>query len=131
MREYKNIDTYVTEKWSHRLASRCYVSVGMGWIDVVNKAFLYLESLGIPYKVCDKKEKFGGLRFYFDFIDDRIPEGEEGHIVDVDQITWNTAYSEIHKLEAESFYVCEDCGDPGERYAKGGWIRTLCKAHQK
>lgn len=55
------------------------------------------------------KEKFGGLRFYYNGGDDYIKG-----VVDM--------------AEEMSYVTCEECGAPGKP-TKGGWIRTLCKEH--
>jgi RNA polymerase-binding transcription factor DksA len=61
------------------------------------------------------KEKFGGLRFYIG--------GAEKEIHD-----------RITKAEAESYHVCEVCGEPG-KLRQTGWVLTLCapcyKEHKK
>lgn len=56
------------------------------------------------------KEKFGGLRFYYDGGDDYI-RGLES------------------MAESWAGRSCETCGERGERRG-GGWIRTLCDKHE-
>jgi hypothetical protein len=56
------------------------------------------------------KEKFGGLRFYYDGGDDHI-----SGMVDM--------------AESWANHTCETCGNKGERRS-GGWIRTLCDVHE-
>lgn len=55
------------------------------------------------------KEKFGGLRFYYNGGDDYIRG-----VVDM--------------AEEMSYVTCEECGAPGKP-SKEGWIRTLCETH--
>lgn len=55
------------------------------------------------------KEKFGGLRFYYDGGDDRV-------------------YGMVRMAESWASVSCEDCGAPGEQTG-GGWIKTLCPTH--
>lgn len=57
------------------------------------------------------KEKFGGLRFYTNFISDEIS-------------------GMISMAESMSYRTCEVCGHPG-RPNKEGWISTLCDACRK
>lgn len=57
------------------------------------------------------KEKFGGLRFYYDGGDDMV----EGM---------------VHMAESWAANACETCGKPGKS-RKGGWIRTLCDEHEE
>jgi hypothetical protein len=61
-------------------------------------------------KVEQIKEKFGGLRFYYQGGDERI-----SGLVDMAE-TW-------------AGHTCETCGNKGERRT-GGWIRTLCDVHE-
>lgn len=56
------------------------------------------------------KEKFGGLRFYYQGGDDEI----SGMVIMAERWANNT---------------CETCGNKGERRS-GGWIRTLCDFHE-
>jgi hypothetical protein len=56
------------------------------------------------------KEKFGGLRFYYQGGDDEIS-------------------GMVRMAEAWAYHSCETCGNKGERRS-GGWIRTLCDFHE-
>lgn len=55
------------------------------------------------------KEKFGGLRFYYDGGDDNV-------------------YGMVRMAEAWAGHVCEECGKPGKS-RNTGWIKTLCDEH--
>lgn len=55
------------------------------------------------------KEKFGGLRFYYQGGDDNI-------------------HGMVRMAESWAAYSCEECGVPGKR-TSGGWVRTLCDFH--
>jgi hypothetical protein len=57
------------------------------------------------------KEKFGGLRFYYN--------GGDEYIRGV-----------ISMAESMSYVICEKCGKNGERRSTG-WIKTLCNEHFK
>jgi hypothetical protein len=57
------------------------------------------------------KEKFGGLRFYYDGGDDYI-----------------RGLSSM--AESMSIRTCEECGSPGQQ-RNGGWVRTLCDYHEE
>lgn len=57
------------------------------------------------------KEKFGTLSFYYTGGDERI-------------------FGMVMLAETISGQTCEWCGKPGER-RNGGWIRTLCDAHEE
>jgi len=65
----------------------------------------------VPQVVVEQiKEKFGGLRFYYQGGDDNI-------------------HGMVRMAEAWAGHSCEECGAPGERRS-GGWIRTLCNTHE-
>jgi hypothetical protein len=55
------------------------------------------------------KQKFGGLRFYYDGGDDRI-------------------FGMLCMAESMADITCEECGSPGKRRGKG-WIYTACDIH--
>ena len=56
------------------------------------------------------KEKFGGLRFYYD--------GGDEYIAGL-----------VSMAESWADRSCEECGAPG-KHRGGGWIRTLCDEHE-
>jgi hypothetical protein len=60
--------------------------------------------------VAQIKEKFGGLRFYYDGGDEYI-------------------HGLVSMAESWAGIACEECGGIGERRS-GGWIRTLCDKHE-
>ena len=55
------------------------------------------------------KEKFGTLRFYSAWLDDKFQGA-------------------VSFAESYSGEVCEICGNPGEIY-RAGWLKTLCPEH--
>lgn len=57
------------------------------------------------------KEKFGGLRFYY--------QGGDDHISGM-----------VTMAEVWAHRTCETCGAPGKQRS-GGWIRTLCDHHEE
>jgi hypothetical protein len=60
--------------------------------------------------VAQIKEKFGGLRFYYDGGDDYVR-------------------GLVQMAEAWAAHTCEECGKPGKSRG-GGWIQTLCDEHE-
>jgi hypothetical protein len=56
------------------------------------------------------KEKFGGLRFYYQGGDDTIA-------------------GMVRMAESWADHSCEECGVPGN-LRHGGWVRTLCDLHE-
>jgi hypothetical protein len=57
------------------------------------------------------KEKFGGLRFYY--------QGGDDHIDGM-----------VTMAEIWAGQTCETCGEKGKR-RDGGWVRTLCDKHEE
>jgi hypothetical protein len=60
--------------------------------------------------VAQIKEKFGGLRFYYEGGDEQIR-------------------GMVSMAEAWAGNTCETCGKPGHR-RDGGWLKTLCDEHE-
>jgi hypothetical protein len=63
-----------------------------------------------PVVVGQIKEKFGGLRFYY--------EGGDPEISGM-----------VRMAESWAANTCESCGKPGKP-RNGGWLRTLCDEHE-
>jgi hypothetical protein len=59
--------------------------------------------------VIQVKEKFGGLRFYYEG-GDKVVDGM------------------VRMAESWAAVTCEQCGKPGQMRT-GGWIKTLCDEH--
>jgi NADH pyrophosphatase NudC (nudix superfamily) len=89
--------------------------IGPGWMPVVTKAVAALEAHGA--KIVQVKEKFGGLRIYFDYQD--VDNADPGLLNKI-----------VYAAEEECLKICEQCGEPGTRRS-GGWIRTLCDKHEE
>lgn len=95
-------------------------AVGDGWYPIIESLCgniqHYLnwknkESEVVPQVVVAQiKEKFGGLRFYYDGGDDRV-------------------IGMVQMAEAWADNSCETCGAPGTSGGKG-WIKTLCPTHR-
>lgn len=110
-----------------------YISTGPGWWPIINELCHAIDSHIIwtnkrreqllednPYDtkvpkevqqvvVQQIKEKFGGLRFYYD--------GGDKYI-----------HGLVSMAETWASKTCEQCGAPGV-IRRGGWIRTLCDNH--
>jgi hypothetical protein len=66
----------------------------------------------VPQVVVEQiKEKFGGLRFYYQGGDEQV-------------------HGMVRMAEAWAGIACEDCGGIGKRRG-GGWVRTLCDTHER
>jgi hypothetical protein len=89
-------------------------SCGDGWFDIIDSCCStienYIKNKKAPtaFYFIQIKEKFGGLRLYY--------EGGDDFIRGI-----------ITAAESLSYKVCEETGKPGCLYAKSsGWIQTLC-----
>lgn len=83
-----------------------------GWYPLIQELIEDLIKLGWDKQITQVKEKFGGLRFYVNSCTSEMLE-------------------RIGKAEADSYHICEDCGDPGELRKDLGWYFTLCDAHHQ
>lgn len=101
-------------------------SVGAGWASLIHFLFDLIErrqpqqdtsSRPLPIRVAQVKEKFGGLRFYYDRLENTDEETE-----DIDALM-----RAVRLAERLSFYLCEQCGALGRPRA-GGWCGR-CDTH--
>jgi hypothetical protein len=80
---------------------------------------------GMWFNAVQIKEKFGGLRFYYDtgrtdgsqLTDELLADAREK--IDI----------AVQVAEDKADKACEVCGQPGTRRT-GGWLRTLCDTHE-
>lgn len=99
------------------------VAVGKGWWPIIESLCANIQSHTdwwnknhekhpvVEQVVVEQiKEKFGGLRFYYEGGDDQIS-------------------GMVRMAEAWASHACEECGAPGTLGGKG-WIRTLCPVHR-
>jgi hypothetical protein len=122
--EYKEYDAFeksLTEKYP-AMFSQPYgdFAVGKGWWPILHALCSNIqhhinwknkEREVVPQVVVMQiKEKFGGLRFYYDGGD-------------------NTIDGMVQMAESWANQSCETCGAPGKK-REGGWIRTLCDHHE-
>jgi hypothetical protein len=94
-------------------------AVGKGWYPILEQLckniqqhieFKNRENEVCPQVVVEQiKEKFGGLRFYYQGGDEQI-------------------HGMVRMAEAWAGIACEDCGGIGKRRG-GTWIKTLCDVH--
>ena len=84
-----------------------------GWNELILPLFDYVEKYNSDkldsekIEILQVKEKFGGLRFYTNFVDKTLDEM-------------------IRKAESESYLVCEKCGSRENIGYTEGWIKTCC-----
>jgi hypothetical protein len=123
--EFAKYDTFakrMEEKYP-KMFSQPYggFAVGEGWWPILQALCSNIQhylnwknkdSEVVPQVVVAQiKEKFGGLRFYYDGGDDRIQ-------------------GMVSMAESWADKSCETCGKPGRR-RESGWIKTLCDEHHE
>jgi hypothetical protein len=97
-----------------------YIELGYtekGWLPLIKELDRELSALDSDYGIVQIKEKFGGLRFYFEPSSDCSAEVADA------------MFELEHKYERESYLRCELCGsrEDVETSGHGGyWIKTLC-----
>ena len=91
--------------------------VGAGWWPLTEALHEKLKAIDPDYKIVQVKEKFGGLRFYYETSQE-------------DKDTWYKMYLLVSEYENESYRTCEECGSKENvttaTFERGWWIRTLC-----
>lgn len=94
-----------------------------GWASLMGSMFEQVEQIEKtmeheefyePVKFVQIKEKFGGLRAYYN-----------GGVLNGKAV--QRIYEIVNKAESKSFEVCEECGKPGKPSDPARWIQTLCK----
>jgi hypothetical protein len=95
-------------------------AVGKGWYPILERLCKNIqqhiewqnrESEVVPQVIVEQiKEKFGGLRFYYQGGDEQVA-------------------GMVRMAEAWADVACEECGGIGKRRG-GGWVRTLCDQHE-
>ena len=126
MRDEKEYDEFIARLETNypKMFSQPYggVCTGAGWWPIIETLCANIQSHidwnnknhekhpVVPQVVVAQiKEKFGGLRFYYDGGDEKI----EGM---------------VRIAESWASRSCETCGNVGKSRT-GGWIRTLCDEH--
>lgn len=102
-----------------------YLTIMDGWEPLIREMFslIKIEYDNLPneykkdFKAAQIKEKFGGLRAYFDY-----PEDNQDFFRKVESI--------VQDFERKSFKVCEFCGKEGARNNSKSWIKTTCADHK-
>jgi hypothetical protein len=121
--EYQEYDAFVKqlEQTYPVMFSQPYggIAVDTGWWPIITSLCANIQhhqdwknrqSPVVPQvTVAQIKEKFGGLRFYYQGGDEQI-------------------HGMVRMAEAWAGHTCEECGAPGT-IRDGGWIKTLCDTH--
>lgn len=93
-----------------------WIDAGYGWANLIRQCHEKLVSFDPNYKVVQIKEKFGGLRYYFN------PSTP---------VYTRAMHDRILPLERASYEVCEICGASGKlrKTIQDSWLKTLCDGH--
>lgn len=125
MKEYDAFEQHMKEKYP-KMFSQPYggFAIGPGWWPILEALCANIQSHTdwwnknretrpvVEQVVVEQiKEKFGGLRFYYQGGDDTIQ-------------------GMVRMAEAWADRSCEECGKPGKS-REGGWIKTLCDEHEE
>ncbi|MEX0948315.1 MAG: hypothetical protein WD296_05890 [Acidimicrobiia bacterium] len=92
-----------------------WIRVGPGWYPIVVALDRKLAALFPDYRLLQVKEKFGGLRYYW--------ERGEGQSDDASAAAGKQL---VELAEALAARTCEMCGRPGALTERQRWFITLC-----
>jgi len=85
-----------------------------GWLSLILELDEKLSTIDPNYAIVQIKEKFGGLRYYFDCSENTSEADMEA----------------MHELETKyeklSYKVCEFCGSTKNVITNGRWLKTYC-----
>jgi hypothetical protein len=113
------VDDAVLEAVLARFGDRWPASVacGPGWYQLVADCDRELAAMCEQYVLCQVKEKFAGLRYYFSLPDDIADDDEDG--------LWTRMLAIARRYEERSFTICEETGRAGVLMRNGNWYKTL------
>ena len=120
MEEYEKFSARMKEQFPKMFSSKYGgFEIGQGWWPIIEVLCKNIQnhidwknknSEVVPQVVVQQvKEKFGGLRFYYQGGDDAV-------------------YGMVRMAESWADRTCEECGNVGIS-RNGGWIKTLCDKH--
>lgn len=96
-----------------------YPECQAGWYPLILELDAKIDSIEPGYRVDQVKEKFGGLRFYYDQMSINDDNRER-----VDKL--------VDAAETKAYTICEMCGVSDSTVGTGGlyWVKTLCSDHR-
>lgn len=91
------------------------IDVDDGWAGLLQDLLRKLKmlALGPDFRIVQIKEKFGGLRVYWEGVDDKELRKE---VMDLVQLA-----------EELSYKTCEKCGSMDGVETKGAWLKSFCQ----
>lgn len=113
-----------------------------GWLKLIDDLCAKLQAIadiaGVQTIAEQVKEKYAGLRFYYD-IDDtlarqRSAKSQDGipgfSPLDDELLPWHDIIDDVVNHACDmSFSTCEECGEHGEEVKRGSWWMTRCEKH--
>lgn len=108
--EYPEIFSLIKDKERRIPIAFFRIETRDGWYDLIKQACESIKHTSA--KFVQVKEKFGGLRIYFE-IDSNDPNSDMVRMV-------------LTQVEEDSFEICEVCGKPGHRRPRQ-YVQTLCE----
>jgi hypothetical protein len=100
----------------------------VGWFALVDRLCSDIEALlqgrAERLVVVQVKEKFGGLRFYYDWdaADDVAADHET-------VLLRERVRAQVDEARARTTLICQRCGAPAVLNLYGGWTAALCERH--
>jgi hypothetical protein len=109
-------EAHFPDDWRNRLRDRFPAldggfDHGPGWSDIYYAVCEWAEEAGEAFGMSYAKEKWGILSIF----PTAWPGGDLSFIEEA--------------MEQLSGFLCEECGAPGQRQRRGGWIVTRCEKH--
>lgn len=93
-----------------------YVRIEDGWCELIHNLHKQISEIVPTYTLCQIKQKFGGLRYYYD-----LPIGTDETVADhIEELV------DLAELLAKN--TCELCGssDSVDTVSVKRWLQTLC-----
>lgn len=87
-----------------------------GWQDLLMQADALIAFVDPDYTITQIKEKFGGLRYYYEL------SGK----VDITSEVRDAIHENIRDIEKRAGKICEACGIDNEKQNRDGWYTTIC-----
>ena len=130
---YKILDEefkLILDRYPHLFAKpNIGLGCGAGWWPALEDAFIEITGIlntyvGLSFNTAQIKEKFGGLRFYYDL------HRKKGCTLtdELEKDAREAIDAAVQKAENMAGVACEVCGQRGVRGGKH-WLKTLCETH--
>lgn len=92
-----------------------WVECEAGWNDLILQLHDRLAEIDPDFVIFQVKQKFGGLRFYYE-----PSTGDHAKVAQMAALT--------RDAERASYTICEKTGQPGTLKRRNGWYQTLSDA---